>query len=333
MEIILFIGVAIIFFMVLSIRNHLFSSKSLIAKEFSDLKKQLSELRLHIEINGIYGEDVATERRKQQEAEALQQHLDRITEIERRKQLLHKSTPPISPEPVIKIGITGPAQTNLAEKAGNGSRPAKEGWLESWVKNNPDLEKFIGENLFNKIGIAILVLGIGFFVKYAIDQDWINEYGRVAIGIFCGIVLVGTAHYLRRAYHSFSSVLAGGGLAVFYFTIAFAFHQYHIINQVTAFMIMVVITIFAVLLAFLYDKLELAVIATVGGFITPFLLSTGEGNYVVLFSYLSLLNFGLLTLSYLKQWRLLNTLAFFFTIIIYGSWLVKTFILTPAFPP
>ncbi|MBL7752231.1 MAG: hypothetical protein JNN29_12665, partial [Chitinophagaceae bacterium] len=42
-----------------------------------------------------------------------------------------------------------------------------------------DLEKFIGENLANKIGIAILVLGIGFFVKYAIDKNWINETGRV----------------------------------------------------------------------------------------------------------------------------------------------------------
>ena len=56
-------------------------------------------------------------------------------------------------------------------------------WYEKFKENNPDLEKFVGENLINKIGILILVLGISFFVKYAIDKDWINEPARVGIGI------------------------------------------------------------------------------------------------------------------------------------------------------
>jgi len=56
----------------------------------------------------------------------------------------------------------------------------------SFFERYPDLEKFIGENLVNKIGIAILVLAIGFFVKYAIDNNWIGPVGRVGIGILCG---------------------------------------------------------------------------------------------------------------------------------------------------
>jgi uncharacterized membrane protein len=47
----------------------------------------------------------------------------------------------------------------------------REGWFEKWLRHNPDIEKFIGENLINKIGIAVLILGIAFFVKYAIDQN------------------------------------------------------------------------------------------------------------------------------------------------------------------
>jgi len=46
----------------------------------------------------------------------------------------------------------------------------------------------------NKIGIAILVLGIAFFVKYAIDKNWINELGRVSIGLFCGVLLTVLAY-------------------------------------------------------------------------------------------------------------------------------------------
>src|SRR6185312_868972 len=102
-------------------------------------------------------------------------------------------------------------------------KPPKPPKPTFWERN-PDLEKFIGENLINKIGIAVLVLGIGFFVKYAIDQDWINQIGRVAIGIFCGGILLGVAHYLRKRFKAFSSVLVGGGIAVLYFTIAIAFH-------------------------------------------------------------------------------------------------------------
>jgi uncharacterized membrane protein len=199
----------------------------------------------------------------------------------------------------------------------------EDSWWQKWVRNNPDVEKFIGENLFNKIGIAVLVLGIAFFVKYAIDQNWITEIGRVCIGIGCGLILIGLAHYLRNTYRSFSSVLAGGGIAIFYFTIAFAFHQYQLFSQTSAFVIMVIITAFAVALAILYNKLELAIIAVIGGFIAPFLVSHGSGNYIVLFSYVIILNIGMLSLSYFKKWPAINIISLFFTIAIFGSWLIK----------
>ncbi len=190
----------------------------------------------------------------------------------------------------------------------------------SFFERHPDIEKFIGENLINKIGIAILVLAIGFFVKYAIDKNWIGPLGRVAIGVLCGGILVGVAHRLRSNYKAFSSVLVGGGLAVFYFTIALAYHQFHLFSQATSFVIMIVITIFAVALSLLYNRQELAIIALVGGFVTPFLVSDGSNNYIVLFSYLLVLNTGLVIIAYNRAWRLLNILAFIFTVILFGSW-------------
>ncbi len=192
----------------------------------------------------------------------------------------------------------------------------------TFMERNPDMEKFIGENLVSKIGIVILVLAIGYFVKFAIDNDWIGPVGRVGIGILCGAILVGVAHYFRNSYKAFSSVLAGGGLAVFYFTITLAFHQFHLFSQTIAFIIMVVITCFAVLLSQLYNRQEVAIIALIGGFATPFMVSTGSGNYKTLFSYLIILNTGLLVIAYSKAWRLLNLLAFIFTVALFGSWLL-----------
>jgi uncharacterized membrane protein len=230
---------------------------------------------------------------------------------------------PLRPKPQPEPRIAEPVAT--ASESGETSEQAgstgSTGWFQGFIRNNPDLEKFIGENLVNKIGIAILVLGIAFFVKYAIDKNWINEVGRVAIGFFCGALLVGIAHYLRKNYRSFSSVLAGGGIAVFYFTITFAFHQYGLISQTAAFLLMVLITAFAITLSLFYDRLELALIATIGGFLTPFLVSTGQGDYVVLFTYLIILNSGLLSLSYFKRWVPVNIFSFLFTVVITAGWL------------
>ena len=54
---------------------------------------------------------------------------------------------------------------------------------KSFFERHPDLEKFIGENLVNKIGIAILVLAIAYFVKYAIDNNWLGPVARVGVGL------------------------------------------------------------------------------------------------------------------------------------------------------
>ena len=213
------------------------------------------------------------------------------------------------------------ATSRSSTPTGSSATPSR-----SFFEKHTDLEKFIGENLVSKIGIGVLVLAIGFFVKYAIDNDWIGPVGRVGIGLLCGGILVGIAHYLRNSYKAFSSVLVGGGLAVFYFSIALAYHEYQLFSQTVSFVIMLVITAFAVILSLLYDRQELAVIALVGGFVTPFLVSNGSGNYKVLFSYLLILNTGLLVISYRKSWRILNTLAFVFTTILFATWLTT---LTP----
>jgi uncharacterized membrane protein len=198
--------------------------------------------------------------------------------------------------------------------------PEKSFW-ENFKENNPDLEKFIGENLINKIGILILVLGISYFVKYAIDKDWINEPARVGIGVLCGVLVMGIAHKLRKNYAAFSSVIVAGAIAIFYFTIGIAFHDYHLFNQTVAFSIMVIITAFSALISVSYDRVELAVLSLIGGFAVPFMVSTGEGNYVVLFTYIIILNVGILAIAYYKKWNLVNILAYAFTVLLYGGWL------------
>lgn len=207
----------------------------------------------------------------------------------------------------------------------------KKPWLQKFKEENPDIEKFIGENLINKIGILILVLGISFFVKYAIDKNWINEPARVGIGILAGAIVLGVAHRLKANYKAFSSVFVAGAFAVFYFTIAIAFQEYHLFSQTVAFVIMVVITIFSSFISVSYDRQELGVMTLIAGFAVPFMVSTGDGNYLVLFTYIAILNIGMLLISYYKKWNIVNVLAFVFTCILFIGWWIN--ITAPAKVP
>jgi len=195
----------------------------------------------------------------------------------------------------------------------------------SFFERHPDLEKFIGENLINKIGIAVLVLGIGLLLNYAIDRQLLSTTAQTLIGLGAGALLVFFAHRLRENFRAFSSVLIGGGIAVFYTTITFAFQKFELIGQTPAFIIMVAITGLAVALTLAYDRRELAVISLLGGFAAPFLVATGEGNYKVLFTYLLILNAGMLVLANFKKWYVINVLAFALTALVMLGWAMTSY--------
>lgn len=74
-----------------------------------------------------------------------------------------------------------------------------------------------------------------------------------------------------------------------------------------------------------YDRKELAVISLLGGFAAPFLVTTGEGNFRVLFTYLLILDMGMLVLANFKKWHIINVLSFTFTALIFGATPVLSF--------
>lgn len=189
-------------------------------------------------------------------------------------------------------------------------------------KKQVNYERFIGENLFGKIGILIFVIGVGFFVKYAIDKNWINETFRTVLGFLTGAVLLAVAERLQKKYRTFSSLLAGGAFAVFYLTVAIAFHYYHIFSQTVAFIILIGVTVLMSVLSVVYNRRELAIISLVGGFLAPFIVSSGEGSYLVLFTYVSILNLGMFGLSIYKKWSELPIVSFVFTCLILGGFLL-----------
>jgi uncharacterized membrane protein len=208
-------------------------------------------------------------------------------------------------------GLTGFAQRPAPEST---ETPVRETYQES-------LESRIGGNLLNKVGMAAIILGMAYFLKYAIDNEWIGEAGRVMLGVLTGLGFVAWGESLhRKEIRGYAVTVLGGGVAILYFSIFAAFNFYHLIDQIPALLLMVLITVATVVMSVRYDSETIAVFATVGGFMTPALLSTGKDNQHGLFTYVLLLDLGVLALAYFKNWRVLNLLAFFFTQLMFAVW-------------
>jgi uncharacterized membrane protein len=187
---------------------------------------------------------------------------------------------------------------------------------------NTQWEDFIGTNVISKVGILITIIGIFIGAKYAIDNELISPAMRIIVGYIAGAGLVAVGLKLKEKYIGFSSILFGGGLAVLYFITFIAFDFYQLLPRAAAFVGMLVITAATVGAALWYNRKVIAVLGQVGAYGIPFLLSDGSGQVSVLFTYISIINIGLVFLSFKKDWKILYRLAFYVSWLIYAVWLI-----------
>ncbi len=177
-----------------------------------------------------------------------------------------------------------------------------------------DWETLIAGRWLNRIGIVALFLAASFFIKLAIENDWIGPTGQVAIGLVIGTVLLGFSQWLLgRGYLYFSEGIAGLGAGVLYLSLWAGWDYYKLFPQSVGFIGMILVTAAMMGLSIGRNSSRLAGLALVGGFLTPWLASTGQDAQVVLFTYIAALNAGLIGLAWTRQWRWLELLAFVWT--------------------
>ena len=229
-----------------------------------------------------------------------------------------------APRPAARPAATVAAKPSAAAYPTSRMFPGKD--KQKSARTTESMEALIGGTWLNRIGIVAFIFGLGFFLKYSFDNNWIGPGGRIVIGIIAGLcLLVGGEIGQRKKYRVFAQGLTGGGIAALYFSIFAAFGFYHLIGQLPAFGVMIMITMTAVLLAVRYNSFAIAMLGIIGGFLTPFFLSTDKPNEIGLFSYIALLDCGILALAYFKKWRSINIVSFVFTLIIIGIWVVSPY--------
>ena len=188
-------------------------------------------------------------------------------------------------------------------------------------KAEADLESRIGSHWLNRIGIAAVLIGVSYFLKFAFDNNWIGPAGRVTIGLLAGIaVVVWSERFRAKGYQAFSYSLKAVGIGALYLSLWAAFQVYSLIPSGIAFVMMLAVTSATAAMAWAQDAQLLAAFALTGGFATPALLSTGQNREMALFSYVALLDLATLFLVIFKPWRRLLVMSYAGTLLLYLGW-------------
>lgn len=188
------------------------------------------------------------------------------------------------------------------------------------------LETRLGLTWINRAGVITMVLAVAFFFKYAVDNRWIGEKGRVVLGVIAGCLALALAEQVyRRGHRIYSQGICGGGIAVLYLSFYASFGFYHLVPQAAAFALMALATALAGALALRYDSPAMLVLGLAGGYATPLLLSAGEDRPWFFFGFVFLLNLGAMATARPRGWRRVEVLACGATALLYYLWLTGNF--------
>ena len=225
-----------------------------------------------------------------------------------------KPKPKPVPEPVpewLAKAVVVPPQPSLEERL-----PA---WLRNWL---------FGGNAIVKVGVLILFLGLAFLLRYATEGMVVPVELRYAGVALMGLVLLVVGWHLRARRDAaggvgYGLILQGAGIGVFYLTTLAALKLNALLPPELAFGLFFAIAILSAALAVAQNAPWLAYVAAAEGFAAPVLVSTGGGNHIALFSYLAILDLGIVLIAWFRAWRPLNVIAASGTFTLAAAWAAK----------
>ena len=224
------------------------------------------------------------------------------------------ASPPGRPPPPAGAGqdpVSGHPLAGSTAPPGVGWFNTVAGWNWEWL---------LGGNWLARIGAVALVIGAGFFLKLAIDNNWIGENGQVFLGLVAGLALIGGGEYWQKKYPIWAQPLTGAGIAVLYLSIFAAFALYDLLPALAAFGLFSLITLAAAALALRYESMPIAVIGIFGGFLTPLFLNERLPDLRLLLAYVLVLDLGVLALATFRNWRWFTLLSLAGSLGLYWFW-------------
>lgn len=265
----------------------------------------------------------------------------RLAAVEQIQGIETITTKPMPAQPVteasekflLKEPPPGPVTSpDLVGKISLAAVPSPQTSVASAPLKSREWEQILGGSWLARIGVLALIIGVGFFLKYAFDQNWLGPGARVMLGVVAGLGMLGGGYYWRKRYPTLSQALSGGGIAVLYLSIFAAFAFFQMLNLYLAVVLLFAVSAVSAVLSVRQNSMALAIIGILGAFIAPFILEafgpSGAGSLVVgiglqLLVYVMVVDLGVIALSTFRNWQWFSLMAFFGSIMAYGLWYVQ----------
>ena len=280
----------------------------LLEKRLRGLESQKGSTGLAVRMEPVESAATQPSSEKRDEVPVVATLADDLTEHQ--ETVLPLATPPPLPkaEQLVPPAATCPASAAV---------PAPE--VKHAAERKPpamSLEQFMGVKLFAWLGGLALFFGIAFFVKFSFDHNLIPPAARVAVGfvIGAGLLAAGIVVHRKKDLTVLAQTFCASGVLILY-GVSFAAHSLYQLfgdgssGALVAFSLMALITAAAFLLSVRLNALVVAVLGILGGFLTPVLCSSGEDNHWGLFTYIALLDIGLLMVAKHRRWFFLTLLG------------------------
>lgn len=185
-------------------------------------------------------------------------------------------------------------------------------------------DELVASQWLSWVGAVAVMIGVGFALKYAIEEQMLNPAARVVLGMLGGVTAFALGVFaMRKDYRVLAEGLAGAAMGTLYFSLFAAFRWYELLPQSVAFTGMVLVTAVGLSFAGIFYSLPSAVLAMIGGFLTPYMLSKGDGDISTLFTYILILDLGVLALATFRNWGQLHLVNFGGTVLIWLGWLAN----------
>ncbi|MCM3786705.1 DUF2339 domain-containing protein [Neobacillus mesonae] len=153
-------------------------------------------------------------------------------------------------------------------------------------KKETDWEHLIARVWLPRVFMFVLLIGLIWGFKAAVDGGFITEEMRCFIGLLAGAAFV----YLgRRQYKQerplLAQVLFAGSIGIFMLTTFAAHYLYEFINAPVAFILNVLWTVLGLWFSYQYKSQSLSILASIAGVLTPFLVDNYNSSTVFFIAY------------------------------------------------
>lgn len=186
------------------------------------------------------------------------------------------------------------------------------------VKTGPTaFDKFVEwvkEDFLVKLGGFLLLIAFGWFVSYAVANDWISETGRILLGFFSGVAIVALGEWRIKKYLHQGGIFLVLGSGIILLTTFAGRELYDLFTPLIALIVIFLSAAYVSFVALRYDNQHLGVAGVVLAMIAPLFVASPEPSLVGLFSYLVVAVLGALWIVYQTGWRLLGAMSLFFVL-------------------